>query len=261
MKKNLLKHSIFFIFLYLLIIKSFAQDFTEIKGVILREDSLSPIYGVVVYNKNGFLGTLSNKIGNFKMRVKPGDTLQITHLGYISQLIVFDESTIVANEKYTIILKIRSYELPSIDVRRYRIRDKYRQQPSTMRRTDNITYDAGAIRFENSGPYYFNPWGSAGANSLAMPVFGIPIGDWRAAKRELQLAKVRLEEAKDNKKKYINRKYSRELVNKLTGLKGNELENFMNFCKPSDETVMKVTEYELTYYILECYDKFVAENE
>ena len=158
-------------------------------------------------------------------------------------------------------MKIRSYELPGIDVRRYRIRDRYRQQPTSMRRTDNITYDAGSIRFENTGPYYMNPWSSAGANSMAMPVFGIPIGDWRAAKREQQLAKVREEEAKDNKKKYINRKYSRELVNKLTGLKGNELENFMNFCKPSDETVMKISEYELTYYILGCFEKFRAENE
>jgi hypothetical protein len=260
MKFRFGRFSFLILIFYFTLLTSSAQDLVEIKGTILREDSLSPIYGAVIFNRNSLLGTLSNKLGNFKMRVKTGDTIQITHLGFISHFIVFNNANISPDERLNIIMKIRSYELPEIDVRRYRIRD--RKQPTvTMRRTDNITYDAGPIRFQSDGAYYLNPWSAAGANSMAMPSFGIPIGDWNAAKREKQYAKVREEEAKDKKKKFISRKYSRDLVNRLTGLKGNELENFMNFCRPSEDIIMRINEYDLTNYILQCYDKFKLENE
>jgi hypothetical protein len=257
------KQHFYWLFFLILSTNAIAQstDFVEIRGTILREDSLSPIYGAVIVNKNNMLGTLSNKIGNFKMRVKPGDTLQISHIAFVTHLIIFNDQKVENDLSFNIIMKLRSYELPGIDVRRYRIRQRYREQATSMRRTDNITYDAGTIKLENTGPIYYNPWSNAGANALPMPVFGIPIGDLKEMRRQEQLAKVAVEEAKDRRKKYINRKYSKELVNQLTGLKGNEMENFLNFCKPSDDAIFKANEYELTYLILDCYKRFKEEND
>lgn len=236
-----------------------AQEMVEIKGTILREDSLTPIYGAIIYNKSSYLGTLSNKIGNFKMRIKAGDTIAITHIGFISEVLVFKNLNFNTAEKFIISMKIRSYELPGIDIRRYRIRDKNREVPFTMKRTDNITYDAGAFSFEAS-PYFKNLPANPGSYYF-MPTFGIPIGDWRAAKRLAQLAKVRQMEQADSTRRRINNKYNKELVTKLTGLKGNELEGFMNFCKPSDKDVYDASDYELTYIVLNCYEKFREETD
>ncbi|MDX2190669.1 MAG: hypothetical protein SFY32_12475 [Bacteroidota bacterium] len=259
-----MKKSILFIFFYAILIglssSLYAQNFVEIKGIILREDSLSPIYGAVIYNKTSLLGTLSNKIGNFKMRVKKGDTLIVNHIGFVSQMIVFNETeNINIDEKIIFTLKIRSYELPGIDVRRFRIRQK--EKPFTMRREDNITYSAGIIKFD--GGYYYNlPYNYSNQYTPNLvPSYGVPIGDWQAMKREEQLRKVAEMEAADRKKKQVNFRYNKAFVQKLTGLRGNELENFMNFCKPSDEMVLRANEYELTYYVLDCYDKFRVEND
>lgn len=226
---------------------------------MLREDSLTPIYAAIIYNKNSFLGTISNRNGNFKMRVKVGDTLQITHIGFVTSLVIFDHLNFDPSEKLRINMKVRSYELPTIDVRRYRIRERGNQKPFSLRRTDNIVYDLATQLYESANPYYYNP-ASSGIPG-AMPSFGLFIPDFKQIKRQAQLDKIAALEKKDNLRKYVKYKYSKPLVNKLTGLTGNELENFMNFCKLTDKTILESSEYEMTYLILECYNKFIQENE
>ncbi|MFN0050299.1 MAG: hypothetical protein ACKVOU_14335 [Cytophagales bacterium] len=226
---------------------------------MMRDDSLTPIYAAVIFNKNSFLGTISNKNGNFKMRVKVGDTLQITHIGFVTSLVIFDRLDFDVNEKIRINMESRSYELPAIEVRRYRIRDKNNQKPFSLRRTDNIVYNMGTLQLENAGPYYYNP-NSAGIPG-AMPSYGLFIPDFKQIKRQQQLDKIASLEKKDLVKKYVKYKYSKALVNKLTGLTGNELENFMNYCKPTEKMVIDASEYELTYFVLDCYEKFNQENE
>lgn len=236
-----------------------AQTFVEIKGVVLRNDSLTPIHGAVIYNKNSFLGTISNKNGNFKMRVKAGDTLQITHISFLTSLVIFDHLDFDPEEKIRVNMRLRSYELPLIDVRRYRIRERANNKPFSLRRTDNIVYDMGKMQFESVGPYYYNPGATGVPNAL--PSYGLGIPDFKEIRRQEQLEKIAALEKKDRQKRYVQYKYNKSLVNRLTGLTGNELENFMNFCKPSEKTVMEASEYELTYYILDCYDKFRQEND
>ncbi len=246
------------IFFFVLTALSSYGQLVEIKGIVLREDSLTPIYGAVIYNKNSFLGTISNKNGNFKMRVKAGDTLVVSHLSFLTSLVVFENTNFSPNEKIHVNLKIRSYELPVIDVRRYRIRERT-PKPMSMRRTDNIVYNMGTMKIEQLSPYYNNPH-STGIPGV-MPGYALTIPDFKEIKRQEQLAKVAEMEKKDRAKRYVNYKYNKSIVNRLTGLNGNELENFMNFCKPTDKTITEASEYEMTYYILDCYDRFIQENE
>ncbi len=247
--------------IFIVILTAFSKghsQLVEVKGVVLREDSLTPINGAVIYNKNSFLGTISNRNGNFKMRVKAGDTLIVSHLSFITSLVVFENTNFGPDEKIHVNLKIRSYELPVIDVRRYRIRERA-AKPLSMRRTDNIVYNMGTMKIENASPYYNNP-NSTGIPGV-MPSYGLVIPDFKEIKRQEQLAKVAEMEKKDRAKRFVSYKYNKSVVNRLTGLTGNELENFMNFCKPTDKTVTEASEYEMTYYILDCYNRFLEENE
>lgn len=231
-----------------------AQQLVEITGIVLQQDSLTPLNGAAVYNKNSFLGTLTNKIGNFKMRVKPGDTLQITHLGYITYLLIFDEAEI-PKEKIYVSMKIKSYELEGVSVRAYRIREKKAKEQS-MRRTDNQTIDMGPIHI-SGGPYYpgsgfYNPFGGMS--------IGVPIGSFREARRQAQYEKIAKLIEKDKLKKFVNIKYNKKLVYQLTGLTGNDLENFMNYCKPDDKMVLQANDYDLAYFVLDCYDRWHQDN-
>lgn len=234
---------------------SFAQDFVEIKGQVLREDSLSPINGAVIYNKTSFLGTLSNRNGNFKMRVKVGDTITISHIGFATQALVC-QSLDNSEEKIRVVMRIKSYDLPTIDVRRYRLRERYRQAPFSLLRTDNISNPYKLPKDYVENQYYMPSYGGA-----SMPSMGFGIPDFKEMKRREQLEKIAALERIDKKKRYLNYRYSKKLVNELTGLSGNELENFMNYCRPSEKTILESSDYELTYYILQCYEKFRVENE
>ncbi|MDX2195458.1 MAG: carboxypeptidase-like regulatory domain-containing protein [Cytophagales bacterium] len=237
---------------------SYSQNsdiYVEIKGTVVRRDSLTPIYGAAIFNKTNMLGTISNIKGNFKMRIKRGDTVLISHLSYHPQELIVHDTTGLSTEKILVQLIEKSYKLATIDVRSLRS-SKYKNNDIGMRRTDNITYDMGTFYIQGT-PYY----GNAGSqNNIGLMSVGIPIWDPKEINREQQRRKVAELEALDRKKKYMNFKYNKNVAGKLTGLKGNELTNFMNFCKPSEKFLLTATDYDVAYYILDCYDKFIQEE-
>jgi hypothetical protein len=127
--------------------------------------------------------------------------------------------------------------------------------PFSLLRKDNITnpyklpYD-----FE---PFYYMP----NLGTLGMPSYGFILPDFKEINRQAQREKIAALEQKERKKNIIFYKYNRRLVNQLTGLTGNELENFMNYCKPNEKEILEASEYELTYIILTCYEKFRIDND
>jgi hypothetical protein len=57
--------------------------------------------------------------------------------------------------------------------------------------------------------------------------------------------------------KYIDHRYSKYLVKRLTALDGKELDDFMNFYRPAYEELILLNELELGYYIEQCYKNYV----
>lgn len=237
---------------------AFGQSVTEIQGVILRKDSLAPIAGAVIVNKNKLLGTMTNAKGEFKMKISLGDTLKVSHIGFNEQLVYFSSMEYKEEDKIRIVLSLRTYELQGVEVRPYRIR-RPKEKPPTMERTDNITYDLGPFRLGAGSGQFYNP--HYAGYGMIMPVFGAPIPDFKELNRLRQFEKIDQIEAKNTKKRYVSLRYNKNYVHKITGLKGNELENFMNYCRISDKEILEASEYDLTYKILDCYKNFRLDQE
>lgn len=193
------------------------------------------------------------------MRVKAGDTLQITRLGFLNNIIVFNSTNFDTKEKIRIVMRIRSYELNAIDVRAYRLRER-KTAPFTLKRTDNITIDMGKIHLDPI-PFYSSGTSVSPGLGMLMPVGGIPIPDMKQIRRQEQLDKIAALEKKDMTRRYIDYKYNKRLVYKVTGLAGNELENFMNYCRPTDKQIIEANDYDLVYHILNCYQQFREDND
>lgn len=253
-----MKFKILFFILLHFFITSNAQNWVDFKGKLYSNDTTDIVYGAVIFNKTRLLGTLSNSIGNFKMRVKIGDTIEISHISHHTIAIIVENTEEITSKIYKFVLQQKTYQLPTIDIANYRIRQKT-QPLLTMQRTDNITIDMGNIRLGVGD--YFQPNRSQNTNNIPMivPVLGIPIGDWSMNRRIKQYEKIAMLEAKNIYQKKVEMKYNKMLVHNITGLKGNELVQFMNFCKPSDKTIFNGNDYDLTYEILQCYDKFRIE--
>ena len=60
----------------------------------------------------------------------------------------------------------------------------------------------------------------------------------------------------DEQDKYIDHRYSKFLVKRLTNLEGKELDDFMNFYRPSYEETLAMNDLELGYYIEQCYKNY-----
>jgi hypothetical protein len=65
----------------------------------------------------------------------------------------------------------------------------------------------------------------------------------------------------EEKEKYIEHRFNRALVIRLTQLRGDDLDTFMVRYKPSLVLIESATDYELQTYIKQCYAKFIKLRE
>jgi hypothetical protein len=56
--------------------------------------------------------------------------------------------------------------------------------------------------------------------------------------------------------KYVQYRFTKRFVIKLTRLEGEELDRFMDFCKPSYEVLGLLNDLELGYYIQKKFEEF-----
>lgn len=75
-------------------------------------------------------------------------------------------------------------------------------------------------------------------------------------KRNRQMLSFQQRLLQDEQDKYIDHRYSKYFVKKLTGLDGKELESFMNFYRPAYEDLLLMNDLELGYYIEQCYKNY-----
>ena len=60
--------------------------------------------------------------------------------------------------------------------------------------------------------------------------------------------------------KYLSTKYNKNIVANITGLYGDELDDFMHFCTPSDSLIEQASEYDITLVINKCLKDFKTNN-
>jgi hypothetical protein len=61
---------------------------------------------------------------------------------------------------------------------------------------------------------------------------------------------------REEEEKFIDHRFSRQLIIRLTGIRGADLEAYMAQYRPSLWFVQVATDYELGMYIKECFVKF-----
>jgi len=72
--------------------------------------------------------------------------------------------------------------------------------------------------------------------------------------RNLQFLQKRL--LSQEQEKYVGYRFTKRFVIKLTHLEGEELDRFMNFCRPSYEVLGLLNDLELGFYIQKKFEEF-----
>ena len=60
----------------------------------------------------------------------------------------------------------------------------------------------------------------------------------------------------EEREKFIDHRFNKALVLRLTGLIGDERDSFMLYCRPSYEICMFAGDYDFQYYIKKCYEAY-----
>ena len=82
------------------------------------------------------------------------------------------------------------------------------------------------------------------------------------SKRAKSAQKLKQLQGQDIRAKNISKKYNKELVRMLTGIQKEErLENMMGFCIPSDSFILNASDYEIAVFIIDCFGKFLANED
>ncbi len=241
--------------LFLLIISGTLSQAQTVTG-ILRDSETGRIL-VKAKVKSSIAETFSDLQGKFSIKVMQQDSLFFYHQGY--QVLKINLYLDQPQKDLSIITLKPSY----IAIEEVKVEGKTEKNDSTQIKIDlgipkTPKYRQVVLgRADMSG----NPRGFL-ANGSTARLFTV---DLLAVKRMLFKSKVKIPleeqlEADENSIQYIDMTFSKELIEEMTGLKGDQATIFQNTYRPSYEEFSKMSDYELRAYIKNCFEEYKPSN-
>ena len=87
----------------------------QLKGKVVSADSLSPIPNVHILSKVSYYGTTSDFDGRFSMLIRKNDTLKISSVGFVTEIINVNYDSVNVNN-FEIVMQRDTIILQEIDV-------------------------------------------------------------------------------------------------------------------------------------------------
>jgi len=224
----------------------FPEDMVKVAAQVRDDLTGLAIPYVNVINQRVRGGTMTDKDGKFSLQADPADTLTFRSIGYIDKKVPVSE--IVANENATVTMAPVRYQLEGVEITGQsqkvntsglnehaknmsktpvELRGEFESKPKLLT----------AIFHPTSYLYYkFNKEEKEKRNTLAAI----------RTEREWQLFSL---------------VYNKEIAARLTGLKGDELDDFMVYFNAYSKLQFSATTYEVEKRIKEIYPQYLAREE
>lgn len=201
----------------------------DIQGTVYDRSRYFALPGVSVIGTSG-QGTMTDSVGHYRIRLGQKDSIFFSYLGRPTAK--FPVRTIYPNAPMDISLAVAVDSLPLVVVR-----------PKAYRYDSLENRDEYRKIFDYEPDYIGQGGGGVGLN-LDM-LFGA------RRNRQMLSLKKRLEE--EERDKYVDYRFNKTLVRRITGLQRNALEIFMRMYRPSYDFIKNCeNEYEFYKYIKDC---------
>lgn len=232
MKRKKIYKSIFTTFLILFLFSCgslvYAQETLE--GIVVEKGTPKRVAEATITNRRTLEKALSNSEGGFIIPARAGDTLIVTKYAYSSEYYrIVDPKNIVVSlnptielETVTVTGKTRKEELQDI------LEDYEKQTPYGARKPKALAY-------------VFNPLSA---------LYGTFSRSAKNARRFNNYAQNEIRETE------VDKKFNKYNVSEITGLKGDDLMNFMSLYRPSYEQCRYWNEYDIRDYLKTSLEKF-----
>ncbi len=211
----------------------------KIKGTVYDSSRSYPLQSVSVLSTSG-MGTSTNAEGYYEIEVNDKDSIWFSYLG--KPTLKFPVQKIFNPFEFDISLQVNIPVLREVTVRprSYRL-------DSMQNRQDY----AKIFDYKKPGLKTVTPQYGAGAGFDLNEI--ISIFRFRRNRSTLAFQERLLQEERD---KYIDFRFNKALVRRLTMMTGDELDSFMRVYRPSYEFIQAVTDYDFQLFIKIAHTRF-----
>ena len=217
--------------------KTGAQTF-KLKGTVYDSTRTYPVISVSVLTSSG-RGAVTDIFGNYEIEVKETDSVWFSYLN--KPTIKYAVARIFDASHFDIALHVNIPILKEVIVRP---RDYKRD--SIQNRIDY------AKAFDWEKPKLSPSINSDGAVGFDLEEI-IRMFQFR---RNKSAAKFRDRLLDEEREKFIDHRFNKALVLRLTGLVGAGRDSFMLICRPSYEMCLFTSDYDFQFYIRKCYEAY-----
>jgi hypothetical protein len=222
-----------------------AAQYITISGTVYDISARKPLEAVAVISKSG-RGTLTDSTGHYSLMVFKTDSIWFSLLNKNTQRYAVD--TIANPNNFDISIHVYSALLPEVKVRN----SNYRLDSFQNRKDYQKYFDFKKPGISLSRNQSYNPVGVT--VGLDLEEF---INMFRFKRnRNLQYLQNRLVQQEQDK--YVNYRFNKLLVRKITKLQSPEIESFMKQYRPSYEGLQFLNDLEFGYYVHQCFEQYKA---
>lgn len=237
----------FFIFIAFISFSAIAQQkkqgYTTISGVVYDISARLPIEAVAVLSTSGN-GTLTDSLGKYSIRVRWTDSIWFSMLGKTTTKYPVD--TIANLDQFNIMIHVRVGDLPEVKVRS----KNYRLDSIENRREYAKIFNFKKPTLSIINNHVYSP-GSPSAGFDLQEIINI-----FRFKRNRSLAAFQKRLLQQEQDKYIDYRFNKTLVRKLTKLQQPEIDIFMNKYRPDYEYLLTLNDIEFGYHIQKWFEEY-----
>jgi hypothetical protein len=211
----------------------------KIKGVVYDSSRNNPLQSVSVLSTSGG-GTVTNADGVYEIMVNETDSIWFSYLN--KPTMKFPIAKIVNTLQFDISLQVNVPTLKEV-----RIRPKNYKFDSTQNRIDY----AKIFNYQKPGLKTTTPQYGAAAGFDVNEIINM-----FRFKRNRSMASFQKRLLLEEQDKFIEHRFSKALVRRLTLLSGNELDSFMRVFRPSFMFTKFAGDYDFQLFIKESFDRY-----
>ncbi len=237
-------YSILFIFSYLLISQTGFSQQVDIKGTVYDFFNHQPLYGVLVYT-NSAGPVITDSLGAYQIQASLRDSIWFSYFSKTTKKYVID--TIRNRQHFEIALYVDAAWLPTV-----KVNSKSYKLDSLENRMDYakiFNFKKPGIAIVPASPSY--------AQGFAMGFDLDELINIFRFRRNNQLSTFQQRLLQEEQDRYINKRFTENLVTDLTGIDKKYLAEFMVFCRPDYYTLLTKNDLEFGYYIQQQYKVFL----
>ncbi|NLJ82670.1 MAG: hypothetical protein GX330_06040 [Bacteroidales bacterium] len=257
-RKRMQKKIFLLFFLILLYSHVHSQSKSVLKGKVIDFFISQPLENTYIHNLSTGATVFTNHKGDFSIGVRDYDTIAITRVGYNPEYVILNDSILQKKERIYVRLLMKSILLREVKI--YAIKPYPLFKKEMTRKHDSTLIDD--LNLSKEEKERIASESQEGGNLLAGTPLAHPftfLYEQYSRKAKMQRMYADLVEHQDEIYE-LAQKYNPEIVQGITRLEGEELEEFMVYCSFTYYTLIVSSKQEIESLILYKYRQYIKEK-